>query len=118
MTVFSRLLVDSADIYKTARDPDTAKVGKLVSSKMTISKCRIDRNHTYTFSGNAQVLMFDMTIFVYPKYAGGMVIGSDYEGGIATIDGTDYTIISIATNKMPTRNVVMSYEIGVKKAGH
>lgn len=118
MTALRRMLIDSVSLYKKTDDPDTRVKGKDPSTVIEVPRCRVDRSHQYTFSGTAQVLLFDMTIFIYPKYANNVVVGSDYENGIATVDGMDFDIVSIVQNMDPHRKHVFSYEIGIKKAGN
>ena len=118
MTTLRRMLIDNVSLYQKTDDPDTRVKGKDPNSELKIVHCRVDRSHQYTFSGDAQVLLFDMTIFIYPKYAGNVVVGSDYENGVATVDGMDFDIVSIVQNMEPQRKRVLSYEIGIKKAGN
>lgn len=117
MTAFARALIDSVTIYKKSLNKDTGGVAIDPDTKLDIGKCRIDRTAVYTIGNESAILKYDMTVFVYPKYANQVVIGQDYQNAFCVIDGQEMTIVSITENKNLYNGAVFSYEIGVKKAG-
>lgn len=79
---------------------------------VTIKKCRIDKESTYTSQTSGRVLLYNAVLFCYPGLTEGLP-ESFKEQSLITFDGTEYTLTKVMPNQQPYSDSLYSIELEV-----